>query len=177
MTLLWTTPRDWVSNEVITKEKLNAISNDLRYLYNPASAVATIRGTGADVNVTSTTPAELNDTLYALSVELTGNKDVLIEFQGYMRGGAAAAATMIDFLIDGSVYASSLTGTYFSGGVSRHLQVTALLNIPVSIHYVIPAGSLAAGVHTFKPRLWVSASTSIWYMSTNYLSQFRVGEN
>lgn len=175
MTLIWTTPRAWETNEPITKEKLNAISDDLTYLMNPSFAMATIRGSGANVTQTVTVPTDIDNAAYLLSVELTGVRPVTIDLFGLLSNNTLSAINRVDIFIDNTTYASSLTGTQVTGGLWEASQYVVGNIIPVSIRHTIPAGTLAAGVHTFQPRYWSSAGALTWY-ELNLYSQFKVGE-
>lgn len=176
MTLLWTTPREWTTKDAITKERLNAISDDLNYLINPSRATATVRGTGANTTVALTTFTNLDVSNYGLSVELTGVRDVRVKLQGKVSNATLAAITFFDVYIDNSIYLSSLSGTALTQGVWAATQYVAANLIPVVFDVSIPAGVLAAGVHTFQLRWRVSAGTSTFYDNANNFAQFSVGE-
>ncbi len=178
MTLLWTTPREWVTNEPITKEKLNAISNDLTYLMNPSVEMATIRGTASDVAVTGliAAPQDLDNASYQLSVELSGVRDVTVRLRGTGNHATLAATWGLDIFIDNATYLSSLTSAPLANGLWRTTQYVAANLINVDLAVRIPAGVLSAGVHVFQPRGFVSAGTLTWRMSAGWFSQFVVGE-
>lgn len=175
MTLLWNTPRVWETNDALTKERLNAISDDLTYLMSPSYEVVTVRGTGTSVTTTSTTPVDLDPAVYTLNVELTGVRPVTIELSGHVSNGTLAAIMRLDVFIDGVTYASSLTATQVTGGLWDAYEYVAANLVPVKIRTVLPPGTLAAGIHTFVPRFWTSAGTMTWYELNQY-SQFLVGE-
>lgn len=176
MTLLWTTPRTWKANDVITKERLNAISNDLTYLLNPSKGLVTVRGTGTNQTNASTTFVDLDLSTYALSVEITGSRDVNVALQGICSNATLAAITLFDIFIDNSIYLSSLTATALTQGVWETTQYVAANIIPVRFNLIVPAGTLSAGVHVFQPRWRVGSGTATWYETANLFSQFSVGE-
>lgn len=176
MPTLWVPPRDWGIKEPITSDKLNEISNSLNYLARPSQGLVTVRGTGADVAVTSTTPVDLDLATYQLSVELTGDLDVVIELVGTVANTTLNTRTRFDFFIDNALYASSLTGTPLTEGLSVVQQYVAAYNIPVAAKVRIPAEVLASGVHVFQPRMWVTAGSSSWRMAAGWFSQFTVKE-
>lgn len=178
MTLLWTTPRTWVTNEPITKEKLNAISNNLSYLMKPSVEYSTIRGTASDVSVTAliAAPGDIDNASYQLSVELSGARDVTCRFRGTGGHATLAATWGFDVFIDNTTYLSSLTTTPLANGLWRTTQYVAAHNINVDWTVRIPYDVLTAGVHTFQPRAFVSAGTLTWRMSAGWFSQFVVGE-
>ncbi len=176
MTLLWTTPRQWATNEPITKEKLNAISDDLLYLVHPSGAMATVRGTGTDIAITSTTQVQIDDLSYLLTCELSGAKDVTVDFNGMANNNTLSALNVFDVLIDGTTYLSSLTATPLANGVIGITQAAANAIVVVKLEVQIPVGVLSAGFHTFAPRARVSAGTMTWRKGTRYFSQFHVGE-
>lgn len=173
MALLWTAPRDWFTKEPATKEKLNDISNNLRYLLLPSVQRVT-KTTGTNPTTVSTVFVDLDAAAYALSVELTGGRLVMVELKGTFTN-SGVNVVCFDILIDNTTYLSSLTGTPLTNGV---LGITvpvasALVCLPLMVS--IPAGVLAAGVHTFKPRWRVTAGTGTWQENGVY-SQFQVGE-
>lgn len=175
MTLLWTAPRLWVTKDPITKEKLNAISDDLNYLFSPSMGLVTVRGTNADVTTASTTPVEIDDANLALSVETAG-RQLRIKLEGQTFNNTLAAFNRFDVLIDNTTYLSSLTGTQLASGVASTRQYVASNEIHLNMDIVVPVGVLAAGVHTFKPRWWVSGGTGTFRFATGYFAQFYVGE-
>ena len=177
MTLLWTTPREWTTNDPVTKEKLNAISDDLSYLLAPSRGLVTVRGTGANQTTASTTLSDLDLSTFGLSVELTGVRDIKVKFQGLMSNATLAAVTVFDVFMDNTTYLSSLTATALTNGIWSATQYVAAHIIPVRFEVLIPAGVLAAGVHTFQPRWRVTAGTTTFYEAANTFSQFVVGEN
>jgi hypothetical protein len=175
MALLWSTPRTWVTRDPITKTKLNAISNQLNYLYAPSVGVQTVRGTGVNATITGASPVAIDDGLLAISLETSG-RFLTCHLTGVASHATLAAFMMFDVLIDGTTYLSSLTGTQLAQGVSRFRQYVAAYEVPVNWKAYIPAGVLSAGVHTFAPRSWVSAGTGTFYLATGYFAQFYVGE-
>lgn len=173
MSLLWTTPTEWTTKKPITKEELNKINDNILYLAAPSVGRVTVRN-GTTVTTTSTTPAVL-DAAYDLSVELSGVRDVRMKLQGIAQIGTLAAIMRFDVLIDNTTYWSSLTGTQLTNGVWAATQYVASNAIPVSVNLTLPAGTLAAGVHTFKLRYWTSAGTLTWIEAAT-ISEFEVGE-
>lgn len=176
MALLWTTPRQWETNDPITEEKLNEISDDLTYLYSPSVGLVTIRGTGTNQTYTSLTPVDLDPANYTLNVELNGSRAVNIELLGAVGNSSLAALTKLDVFIDNTTYLSSLTGTFLVSGVWVATQYVAANIIPVQFKIKLPANILSAGFHTFVPRIWVTAGTATWYEASVF-SQFKVGED
>lgn len=175
MTLLWAEPRVWETNEPITEEKLNEISDSLTYLYTPTLAVATVRAGGASPTFTNTSFAAIDDATYLLTLEIRGDRQLTVELEGTVSNTTVASVTFLDVLIDGVTYVSSLTGTAIVTGLWVQEQPVAAHRMHVRVNARIPAGVLAAGVHTFSPRIRVSANTTTWYTANHY-SQFQVGE-
>lgn len=175
MTTLWTTPREWLTKDAITKERLNAISDNLTYLHTPSSSIKTVRGTGADAPITSLTPIQIDDALFTASLETTG-RVLNVNFLMTMANATAGAYTHIDVLMDGVTYLSSLTGTQLTYGLLRDRQSGAAYVHALSFDIKIPAGTITAGAHVFVPRVWVSGSTSTFYLSAGYFAQFGVRE-
>lgn len=175
MTLLWTDPREWKTEDPITKERLNAISDDLNYLLNPSRRTITILGSGSNQTTTSATLVDLDAANYAASVELTGKRSVKVRLHGAATNNTLGAFTYFDVLIDNSIYLSNLTATPASTH-ARFIQ-TPVANYysPIQLDVEIPIGILSAGVHTFRPQWRVSGGTATWYESA-VLSQFSVGE-
>lgn len=176
MALLWVTPRDWGIKEPITSDKLNEISKTLNYLAKPSQGLVSVRGTGADVAVTSTTPVDLDLATYQISVELTGQLDVTVDLVGVVANTTLNTRTRFDVFIDNSLYASSLTGTPLTEGLAVVHQYVAAYNLPVVARVRIPYSVLGVGVHTFQPRMWVTAGSSSWRMAAGWFSQFVVRE-
>lgn len=176
MTLLWTTPRVWVTKDPITKGKLNAVSDNLNYLINPSMDVKTVRGTGSDVSTTSTSPAVIDDTLLGVSVELTGAAPVRVKLMGIAVNNTLNAFTIFDMLYDSTNYLSSLTSTPLANGIGKVRQGVANVEYSVNFDIIIPSGVLAAGVHTFAPRFWVSSGTGTFRLATGWFAQVVAGE-
>lgn len=174
MALLWTQPRNWITREPITKEKLNAISDDLLYLFNPSFQMVTITN-GTNQTTASTTMVDLDAASYGLTVELTGSRAVNVEMSGMWSQATLAAFVYLDVFIDNSIYLSSLTATPLSTGLTFAQAYVAAAYSATHMKRTIPAGFLSAGVHTFKPRWRVSGGTGTWYEATVH-SQFKVGE-
>lgn len=175
MALLWTTPRVWVTKDPITKEKLNAISDDLSYLFSPSIVEKTSRGTASDVTTASTTPVAIDDTTLGLTIELSG-RPFRVKLQGISFNNTLAAFNRFDVLIDGTTYLSSLTGTQLANGIGDFRQYVASNEVQVNLEVLVPVGVLSAGSHTFAPRWWVSAGTGTFRMGTGYFVQFYVSE-
>lgn len=174
MALLWTTPEIWVAKEPITKERLTAIETNLSYLHAPTREIITL-STGSNQTFTSTSYVDLDPTNYDLSIEITGDAPLLVELEGVISNSTLAALTYLDVMIDNLNYLSSFTVTPVTNGLWRASAFVANHLVPVNLKAYVPAGTLAAGVHTFKPKIKVSAGTTTWYENA-YWSQFSVGE-
>lgn len=176
MPVLWTAPYVWGTKEPITKKKLNDMNNNINYLFAPQRKVVTIRGTGADAAITSTTPIAIDSAALQIRLELSGLRDVWVEMEALGQNNTIATVNRFDVLIDGTTYLSSLTGTQLANGLKVNIQHVAAQAMEIAWRFVLPAGVLVAGVHTFEPMAWVSAGTLTVILGVNGLAQFRVGE-
>lgn len=175
MTTLWTTPHDWGTREPVSKEKLNAISDQLRYLYSPSIGIVTVRGTGSDASITGTTPSAVDDTLLGVTVETTGRL-LKAKLHFVIANSTLGTFNNFDVLMDGTTYLSSLTGTQLTNGVWRQRQFVAAYQMTIDTEVLVAEGLISPGVHTFVPRAWVSANTMTVSLSAGYFAQFAVGE-
>lgn len=175
MTLLWTTPRSWVTKEPITKTKLNGLSDQLNYLYNPTRSIITVRGVGTNLNFTSTAFVDIDFSQYTNVLEMTGSRDLTVTFQGNVLNSSAGAFTYFDILMDSTTYLSSLTGTALGVGAYFVHHTIANAYIPVNLKVIVPRGLISPGSHTFQPVIRVSGGTATWLINTVF-SQFFVGE-
>jgi hypothetical protein len=176
MALLWNDPRTWDIKEPITADKLNEMSNNFRYLAQPAHGLVTVRGTGSDVVVATNTPQDLDLATFQLSVELTGVFDVMIRLVGMVANSTVATRTRFDFFIDNAIYASSLSGTQLTEGVWSSTQYVAANFLPVEVDITLPPDVLGAGIHTFQPRMWVTSGSATFKLGAGWFSQFEVRE-
>lgn len=175
MTTLWTTPIDWETQDAITAEKLNAISDNLQYLMTPNFGVATMRGTGSNQTTASGTFVDLDPATYSLDVELTGLRAVKFSLLGIITHSVGGSSVRFDVLIDGTTYLSSLTATPLVNGVSV-LTLPAGELPTVYFEVIVPAGVIAAGRRNFRPVWSTTAATATWYEISSSFSQFRAGE-
>lgn len=175
MTLLWATPRVWATNEPVTQEKMNSISNQLTYLFTPTRKSAVVRGTGSNQTTASTTPVALDPANFTIYLELTGLRDVYVTLTGIISNSTVGASNKIDAKVDGTTYLSSLTASALNGGIKQIYAPVANYVIDISYRIRIPAGTLTAGFHTFVPYWWVSAGTATYY-EVNQFTAFEVGE-
>lgn len=176
MTTLWQGPSDWAGGLGITATELNKISNNLRYLFAPARAVATVRGAGSDITTTSTTITAVDDGQFALSLDTCG-RDILIMLNAHVAHSVAANFVAFDVIIDDTNYASTLTGTGATQGLFSHRNPTAAGIYQCSGQHIIPAGSISPnGIHTFKLRWKAQAATATLKLGSGYMFQFVVAE-
>lgn len=182
MALLWTAPREWEAGEGITATKMNAISNDLLYLFDRPSAMVNIRANGAaNVTTTSTTWTAVDDNQFTLTLEISSQAQLETSIAAMVSHSVLGGYVNMDVIVDDTTYLSSLTGTPAAGGLWTTRGLVAGAPIAMGCPIRIPAGSFAAGVHTFKLR-WkiVTAGTGTLYLTAaSAMSSFQwyVGEH
>lgn len=176
MTTLWTAPREWITSEPITEDKLNDISNDLLFLLNPPFGQVTVRGTRSNVTTTSTSFVAI-DSIYSVTIELSAVRDLTVDLNGVASHSANSGVINLDVLVDGTTYLSSLTSTPLARGLFTMQWGVGTYVLPIKAEITVPAGTFTAGVHTFQPVWCVGSGTGTWYEASGYFSQFHVGEN
>lgn len=185
MTLLWTTPRVWQPGESIDKAKMNAISNNLRFLYNPPAKQWTTRGTSvAAASHTTTSGGFISDDWAGMSnidltLEITGLRDIYLHMIMPYQNNTATARTTFDVYYY-NVPSPIVTSGYVSSGVTWGLwsssQFTAGTSIVTAMRGIIPKGTLPAGTYVFRPMWFVGAGTATLLTNANNFMHFKVGE-
>ena len=167
MPAVWTTPSTWVDNELVTASKLNThVRDNLTYLYDRPKHIITINTNNQVTGFTSTTFAAINDGLLTLTLTTTGRP---VELNAAFHISSTGNSFFFDWLIDDTIWASSGTTTALTGGVWRVNTGDTMVN-STTVY-----SGLAAGTHTFRPRIRVSASS--WTIMTNAtLHQFSAEE-
>lgn len=176
MALLWTNPYSWETGDPVTADQMNAVNNNIKFVFAPPRKVVVVRGTGSNVVVTSTSFIPLDPATYAISIELTGLRDVRAKLTGAWVNSTGSTNQNLDFLIDGQLYASSLTATPLLNGIWLAGQNTAAVAMPVAIDIIIPTASVGSGFHTIVPVIKTSGGSLTWYGASAVFSQFEVSE-
>ncbi len=181
----WLTPHEWEKKEAIDKDKLNALSDNLRYIYNPASGSWTLRGSSlsaAAVTATTVTgslftnaAAELGDPRILLN--LSGERDVECIFSCVYSNNTLSAATFFSFsVVPLPPLAFSLTnfGFFYSNEpvVGNFIKVTLKAILEKSI--VQSLGG--AGLYRFDINATTGAGIATLGTNQNNFMQFKVSE-
>jgi hypothetical protein len=173
--MAWTTPRTWLPGEILTATKLQAVSDDLQYLYARPSLALTVRGSGTNITSTSLTFAAVDNAQFYGTVTTTG-ADLKLSLNASCAHSIANTLVAFDVLIDGINYASSLSGTAVTNGLWAFRPTTAAIVYTFSGDHIIPAGLLAAGTHNFS-LVWRGGAAGTSTLAINgYVCQFRVSE-
>lgn len=104
MTAVWTSPRTWVTNELVTAPLMNAhIRDNMDYLYTRPRVVNNTNS-AADVSTTSTTFADVDGTgsEFTINITTSGGR-LLVGFAGTMSAGSGSTSYRgyLDVEIDG----------------------------------------------------------------------------
>ncbi len=173
--MAWTTPRDWVSGEVVTASKMQQNSDNLVHLYARPSLILTIRGNGSNETSTSTVFVPINNTILSGSL-VTTQAALSLNFNASVSHSVATTQIAIDILIDGTTYASSLTSTAVTNGLWVPRSGNVASSAQLSGSHIIPAGSLTVGVHTFAVVWRAVAAGTITLTLSGSSCQFSVME-
>jgi hypothetical protein len=100
---VWTTPRTWVTGELVTSSIMNThVRDNLSYLYSTSGELSYVEFTAA-VSTTATTEATATTVVTAGAVVMDGSTTIDIEFYApYGTTAAAANSELIGALYDGS---------------------------------------------------------------------------
>lgn len=142
---LWTTPKTWAVDELLTAAKLNThVRDNLLALKVPPQAEI-VRDNGARYVTTSGTWVSVDSTNLKLSLTTSGG-DVELFFQGVLSADSATGRhAWFDFRIDGAGgYAVDLG---YAGGLVR-VAVQTTMGAPVQVGARV--AGLSAGSHTFE---------------------------
>ena len=148
--MTWTTPRTWVTGEVLTATDLNThLRDNLDALKAPPTAHNEL-DESSNYTTTSVTFVDIDATNLSLTIETTGG-DVLVGFVGSVMHSTSGAVVLLDLDVDGSRLADDdgflgvrPTNSSTSGNVSFVYLVTGL----------------SAGSHTFKLQWRVTGGTA-----------------
>jgi hypothetical protein len=111
----WIDLQRWSTGEPITTTKLNAITNDITYLYQRHAAVLNVVG-GTNITVSGQIMTKLSG--YTLSAKIRKDKHILfgVSFV-YGLFSAATGSVVFDILTDDTNFISSGTGTPLTNGL------------------------------------------------------------
>lgn len=151
---LWTTPRTWAVDELLTAAKMNVeVRDNLLALKVPPQAEI-VRDNGTNYATTSTTWVSVDSTNLKLSLT-TGGGDVEVLFQGVLKADSATSRhAWFDFRIDGAGGYAVDQG--YAGGL---LRVAVLTTIGMAVQMMARIAGLAAGAHTIEVIWRASAGT------------------
>ncbi len=174
--MTWFDPRTWVVREGITATKLNEISEDLRALKNPPKSVVTIGGGGANLTTASATFVAVDDAQFLLSIDKSeAESDLEVVMTAAAQHSLTTGHVHFDVLIDGTTWASSMTGTPATNGLWTHraIQGATPSGVPTA-PFKIPG--LAAGVHTLSLRWKLTTAGTATLVLAGYAFQYYVTE-
>lgn len=152
MTAIWTTPRTWVTGEVITAAQLNAHVRDnfdyCRQRLDAARPLATATSIAVH-STTSTTFVDVDPGTYVLNITSAG-APLLIGLAGHWRANTSGVDCCMDVELDGTRIGHA------SYGLGYMQQPGAGLAQQLSFAVVRTA---AAGAHSLRLQWRVSAGT------------------
>lgn len=177
MALLWTSPRTFQANKVLTATHMNEINNNISFLYNRPQKLVDVRGSGVNLTATSTTFVDVDaGGTFSFTLETSGGG---MEFNllGTISNNTINTLTAFDIYMDGTTWLSSLTGTALTNGIwQQKTTVAASVDSIKATPYRLAAGAIPAGSHTYVLKWRVSAGTSTIYLAAGNLVQFSVVE-
>lgn len=149
--MAWTTPRTWVTNEVVTAAIMNQYIRDNQVSLKDPPFAQYVLNEGADYTTTSTSFVNVDATDLALSITTAGGV-VEIHFHGIVTN-SSTAFNNFDVEIDGSPYAGDdgITSGVVSAGVKEQISFT------------VRKSGLSAGSHTFKLQWKTNTGTATLY--------------
>ncbi len=151
--MTWTTPRTWVTNELVTADVLNEhVRDNLNALKAPPTASYIL---GTSYSTTSTTYVNVDSTNLALTITTTGG-DVVVGFNG---AGVMAVLGNSGYLTV-SMDNVNVAGAY---GITF---LTSSAVVPISFAFLLR--DLSPGVHTFRLQWKVSGSTATLYATGEF---------
>ena len=146
--MAWTTPRTWVTDELVTASIMNThVRDNLDALKSPPSA-SYVLNQGSDYTTTSTSFVNVDGTNLSLGITTSGGA-VMVGFHGTVDADDSAAKIHFEVEVDGARNAGD-DGIVF---VENHLY-----GAPVSFVRLITG--LSAAAHTFKLQWKTSAGTA-----------------
>lgn len=152
----WTSPRTWVTSEVVTAAQMNAhVRDNLLFLKSGVAAVSTIT---ASVGPTSST-TEL--VVASQAVSLDGSTLVEIAFTWYNINKTIAGDTFDVYLYDGPTAGS---GTLLAHWIAPGAAVSSTVIGSGSIRSIITP---SAGAHTYTARIARTAGSGTATMSAS----------
>lgn len=139
--MAWTTPRTWVTGELVTATIMNThIRDNLNALKAPPTDSHVVNE-ASDYTTTSTSFVDVDATDLALTITTTGG-DVLVHFHGSVyRNGGSSRMVFLDVDVDGARTAGD-------DGIVATMADTDLK--PHAIGFTRYISGLSAGSHTFK---------------------------
>jgi hypothetical protein len=142
MTAVWTAPKSWSVNELVTAALLNTHLRDtLEFLKAPPTAIKTL-DEASNYTTTSTTFVEVDGAGAELSLQITtAGGDVLIGFFGLAGNSTANRNVQFNVEVDGTL----LVGDDGLISVRRNTDPDYM---PVA--FMVWKTGLSAGSHTFK---------------------------
>lgn len=160
MPAIWTTPRTWAMNELVTESLLNQqLRDNLEYL--SSRPFAEYQWTSS-YTTTSTSFIAVDSTNLRLSLTTNGG-DVLVLLAASASNNTSGADNFLDVAVNG-VRKGGVNGIY---GFD-----TASTNNPFNVSVPIIIDGLAAGSHTFELQWRTSAGT----LTLNSYGRFSVKE-
>lgn len=147
----WTTPRTWVTNELVTAPLMNThLRDNLDYLFTRPRDVDNVNSAG-NYSTTSTTFADVSTSELALTLTTTGGR-VLVGFTGSVYVVATAVRVYFNVAIDGTTQVAD----------DGLLVMEATAN-PRLASFVYMSDVLSVATHTIRVQWKTNAGTMGMY--------------
>lgn len=159
MPAVWTDPRTWKFKDIASAAQMNTeLRDNLLFLkQKPRYYANAIGAADFTVSISNSVWTAIDDTKLAVTLQTSvANEEVFI----YCAMGSTCPVVSgyrLDVLIDGAIYASSMSGTPNTSGVFADTFVT--INVTKASYFRKRVVIATPGVHTFVPRMILSAST------------------
>lgn len=169
--MAWTTPKTYVTGEIVTATDLNKGSDNFNYLLTrPGEAKKYTGATGGTISTTSTTFGTVDATEASITATMSGSR-ALVGFQGHARLGANNQIIHFDFNVDGARYGGSETNG--RGLVSTTERISGLAaNDVFPVGFTVLVSGLSVGSHTFSLVWRTTAGTATLFAGSNTTSSY-----
>lgn len=153
--MAWTTPRQWNYGDTLTADRLNAISDNLEYLYK---SPVKVWNTASVTHAITTSWAVLTD--MKLEYEVTQGRGVLIGLRiPYVSCDTAIRNVYFDIRINGTSYLSTLGNTPSTNG--SYLNLYTLAGETTPVRFLSYWKTPPKGRHTFEVMAKVSSTAVV----------------
>ena len=151
--MAWTTPRTWVSGELVTHTLLNThLRDNLNALKAPSTDYYNVNEV-SDYTTTSSSFVDVDATDLAMTITTSGG-DVFVHFHGTVSHSAAAGRTYFEVAVDG-VAAMGDDGILHTRAAASPATESCAFTLYIT--------GLSAASHTFKLQWKTSGATATLY--------------